>query len=104
MQPLFTYYVIAEYPQKGVSYTMAAKKMTAADFFDKNNAAFMKFGRLFTKKLTNEELISSLAEKDLEKLAKVFKLVFEMLSENSPDNGTRLAEMISAYSELKEDE
>ena len=53
-----------------------SRKLTAAEFFEKNNAAFMKFGRLFTRKLTDVELISALAEKDLEKLAKVFKLVF----------------------------
>ena len=29
-----------------------AKKITSAEFFDKNNAAFMKFGRMFTRKLT----------------------------------------------------
>lgn len=81
-----------------------AVKMTAADFFEKNNAAFMKFGKMFTKKLTDQALIDSLAEKDLEKLAKVFKLVFEMLAENSPDSSTQLAAMISAYSEIKEDE
>ncbi len=81
-----------------------AVKMTAADFFEKNNAAFMKFGKMFTKKLTDQALIDSLAEKDLEKLAKVFRLVFEMLAENSPDSSTQLAAMISAYSEIKEDE
>ena len=46
-----------------------AKKITSAEFFDKNNAAFMKFGRMFTRKLTDRELINALAEKDLEKLA-----------------------------------
>lgn len=81
-----------------------AVKMTAADFFDKNSAAFMKFGKMFTKKLTDQAVIDSLAEKDLEKLAKVFRLVFEMLAENSPDSSTQLAAMISAYSEIKEDE
>lgn len=81
-----------------------AVKMTAADFFEKNNAAFMKFGKMFMKKLTDQSLIDSLAEKDLEKLAKVFRLVFEMLAENSPDSSTQLAAMISAYSDIKEDE
>ena len=79
-----------------------AKKITSAEFFDKNNAAFMKFGRMFTRKLTDQELINALAEKDLEKLAKVFKLVFEMLEENSPDSNAQLAAMISAYSEMGE--
>lgn len=81
-----------------------SKKITAAEFFDKNNAAFMRFGRLFTKKITDEQLISALAEKDLEKLAKVFRLVFEMLEENSPDSSAQLSAMISAYSEIGEEE
>ncbi len=77
-----------------------SRKLTAAEFFEKNNAAFIKFGNIFTKKLTDEELISALAEKDLEKLTKVFRMVFEMLSENSADNGERLSALISAYSEI----
>lgn len=85
------------------SYYMS-KKITAAEFFEKNNASFVKFGKMFTQKLTDEELITALAEKDLEKLAKVFRLVFEMLEENSPDSSTQLAAMISAYSELGEEE
>ncbi|MGN1338808.1 MAG: hypothetical protein ACI4WS_00815 [Oscillospiraceae bacterium] len=80
-----------------------SRKITAAEFFEKNNAAFMKFGRLFTRKLTDEELISALAEKDLEKLAKVFRLVFEMLSENSPDSSEKLSALITAYSEISGD-
>ena len=77
-----------------------AKKVTAAEFFDKHNRSFMKFGELFTKKITDEELIAALAEKDLEKLAKVFKLVFEMVGENSGDDTERLAKLIQAYSEM----
>lgn len=79
---------------------MTRKQTTAAEFFDKNNSAFIKFGKLFTKKITDEQLISALAEKDLEKLAKVFKLVFEMLSENSGDNSDKLSALINAYSEV----
>lgn len=81
-----------------------AGKITAAEFFQKNNASFMKFGKMFTKKLTDEELINTLAEKDLEKLAKVFKLVFEMLEENSPDSTAQLAAMISEYSDIEGEE
>ena len=40
-----------------------AKKITSAEFFDKNNAAFMKFGRMFTRKLTDQELINALLKK-----------------------------------------
>lgn len=78
-------------------------KLTPAQFFEKNNAAFMKFGKMFTRKITDEQLITALAEKDLEKLAKVFRLVFEMLEEESPDSSTQLAAMISAYSEIREE-
>ena len=82
-----------------------AKKLTAADFFKKHNSSFMKFGELFTQKITDEELIAALAEKDLEKLAKVFRLVFEMVQENSSgDENERLAALIRAYSEVSGDE
>ncbi len=77
-----------------------AKKQTAAEFFGKHNRSFIKFGEMFAEKLTDPDLISSLAEKDLEKLAKVFKLVFEMLEENS-DNGTaELVRLIGEYTDL----
>ena len=82
-----------------------AKKYTAADFFKKHNRSFMKFGEMFAKKITDEELISALAEKDLEKLAKVFRLVFEMVDENTTgDESDRLAQLIQAYSEVSEHE
>ena len=82
-----------------------AKKLTAAEFFDKHNRSFMKFGDMFAKKITDEELITALAEKDLEKLAKVFRLVFEMVEENtSSDSTDKLAKLIEAYSEVSGDE
>ena len=57
------------------------------------------------KKITDETLITSLAEKDLEKLAKVFKLVFEMVEENTAsDNTERLAGLIEAYSAVSEED
>ena len=64
----------------------------------------MKFGEMFAQKLNDEELINALAEKDLEKLAKVFKLVFELLSENSEqDNTDKLVQLIGAYNEISEE-
>lgn len=82
-----------------------AKKYTAVDFFHKHNRAFMKFGELFAKKITDEELISALAEKDLEKLAKVFKLVFEMVGENaSGDENDKFAKLLQAYAEVSVDD
>ncbi len=81
-----------------------AKKLTAAEFFTKHNRSFIKFGEMFAKKITDEELITALAEKDLEKLAKVFRLVFEMVEENSSSEDTeKLAKLIQAYSEVDTD-
>lgn len=81
-------------------------RASAKDFFDANAKNFIKFGKAFISNLTDEELISELAHKDLEKLAKVFKLVFELIGENSPDESAdKAAELIAAYSSLqKEDE
>ena len=82
-----------------------AKKVTASDFFAKHNRSFIKFGELFAKKITDEQLISALAEKDLEKLAKVFKLVFEMVEDNTAgDNTERLVKLIEAYSAVNEED
>ncbi len=81
-----------------------AKKISAAEFFTKHNRSFIKFGEMFAKKITDEELITALAEKDLEKLAKVFRLVFEMVEENSSaEDSEKLAKLIQAYSEVDAD-
>lgn len=81
-----------------------ARKLTPAEFFSKHNRVFMKFGEMFAQKLNDEELINALAEKDLEKLAKVFKLVFELLSENSEqDSADKLVQLIGAYNEISEE-
>ena len=77
------------------------KKITFEDYFSKNTKKFITFGETFTNILNDKELISSLAEKDLEKLAKVWKLVFEMLIENSSEGASdRLSELIGAYREI----
>lgn len=82
-----------------------AKKITPAEFFDKHNRTFMRFGEMFAKKLNDEALINALAEKDLEKLAKVFKLVFELLGENTAQAGTdKLIQLIGAYNEIGEED
>lgn len=81
------------------------KKYTSAEFFEKHNRTFIRFGEMFAKKLTDEELISALAEKDLEKLAKVFKLVFEMLGENTDDGAAeKLIGLIGEYRALGEED
>ena len=81
------------------------KPVTVEDYFKKNSARFIRFGEKFASMLNNKELINSLAEKDLEKLAKVWKLVFEMLDENSPGGSEdKLSELIGAFSKLGKDD
>lgn len=85
---------------------MARKIISVSEFFEKNNRILIKFGNSVLKKLSDEELISALAEKDPEKLAKVFKLVFELMSENTDGgSGDKMAELIGIYRDLgKEDD
>lgn len=79
--------------------------LSVKDFFSANAKSFMKFGKAFIANLTDETLINELAQKDLEKLAKVFKLVFELLAENTNDNSAeKAAELIAAYAALGEED
>lgn len=81
------------------------KKVSFEDYFAKNTRKFITFGETFTNILNDKELIGSLAQKDLEKLAKVWKLVFEMLIENSSGNSDdRLSELIGAYKDIGKDD
>ena len=81
------------------------KKVTVEDYFAKNARKFLNFGDTFANTLNDKELIAALAQKDLEKLAKVWKLVMEMLSENSARNSSdKLIELIGAYNELGKDD
>ena len=80
-------------------------KTSVKDFFDANAAKFIKFGKTFIANLTDEGLINELAHKDLEKLAKVFKLVFELLGDNTRDDSAeKAAELIAAYTSLTEED
>ena len=80
-------------------------KTSVKDFFDANAAKFIKFGKTFIANLTDEALINELAQKDLEKLAKVFKLVFEILGDNTRDDSAeKAAELIAAYTSLTEED
>ncbi|MBP1563897.1 MAG: hypothetical protein J6C38_09320 [Oscillospiraceae bacterium] len=80
-------------------------KTSVKDFFDANARNFIKFGRTFIANLTDEGLINELAHKDLEKLAKVFKLVFELLGDNTRDDASdKAAELIAAYTSLVEED
>ena len=81
------------------------KKVSVEDYFAKNARKFISFGETFVNTLNDKELIAALAQKDLEKLAKVWKLVIEMLAENSADNSAdKLLELIGAYNELGKDD
>lgn len=81
------------------------KKVSFEDYFSKNTKKFISFGETFTNILNDKELIGSLAQKDLEKLAKVWKLVFEMLIENSSESSAdRLSELIGAYRDVGKDD
>ncbi|MCH5204278.1 MAG: hypothetical protein J1F03_05985 [Oscillospiraceae bacterium] len=80
---------------------MARKIVSVSDFFEKNNRLLIKFGNSVLKKLSDEALITALAEKDPEKLAKVFKLLFELMSENTESSSAdKLDELIGIYQEL----
>ena len=81
------------------------KKITVEDYFAKNVRKFISFGETFANTLNDKELIAALAQKDLEKLAKVWKLVMELLSENSAGSSSdKLLELIGAYNELGKDD
>lgn len=83
----------------------ARKKMTAGEYFEKNTRTFISFSENFAELLNDRELIRALAEKDLEKLAKVWKIVFELLSENAPSNSAgKLAELIGAFNDIGKEE
>lgn len=80
------------------------KKISVEEHFAKNTRKFLSFGDTFANTLNDKELIAALAQKDLEKLAKVWKLVIELLSVNSPGSTSdKLVELIGAYSELGKD-
>ena len=80
-------------------------KTSVKDFFDANSKNFIKFGKTFIANLNDEALINELAHKDLEKLAKVFKLVFELLGDNTRDDSSeKAAELIAAYTSLTEED
>jgi len=50
---------------------------SASAFFAENRELILDFGEYFLEKLSDKELLDALAEKDLEKLARIFKLMFD---------------------------
>lgn len=74
---------------------------TIAEFYEMNKSRLFRFGEYFLEKLTDRELIDALAEKDLEKLARIYRLIFEKLeeTEEKPENPT-LSAIISAVEQI----
>lgn len=84
---------------------MSGKDKAVKEYFAENTDNLVNFGNKFMEFLNNDELIAAYAEKDLEKLAKVWKLVFEVFSENSEQAPSdKLAELIGAYNSLSEED
>ncbi len=82
----------------------ARKKLTVKDFFKQNNTRIFKFFKRFVSLLNDEELICNYAERDLEKLAKTWKLVLEMFEENTREDAVgQLAELIGEYKDIETD-
>ncbi|MCM1165748.1 MAG: hypothetical protein NC299_13075 [Lachnospiraceae bacterium] len=78
------------------------KKLTVKEYFTENNPRIMKFCERFLCLLGDEELITMYAERDLEKLAKVWKLVIEMFEEHTREDALgRLAELIGEYKDIE---
>lgn len=79
------------------------KSISLSEFIRSKNDAFIKFADLFCQQISNEELICALAQKDLEKLAKVFNLVFDRLDKTqATSENSKLDDLIRAVSTLDE--
>lgn len=76
------------------------KSESTDGFFAQNKDKLMEFGDMFVEKLTDRELIDKLAEKDLEKLARVFRLVFDRLDEAGKKDSSTLSQLVEAVREI----
>lgn len=76
------------------------KTDSADSFFIENKDRLIEFGNLFVEKLTDKELIDKLAEKDLEKLARVFRLVFDRLDQAGKTDSSVLNQLVEAVREI----
>lgn len=70
------------------------------EIMSENKETLKKFAELFIAKLGDEELINTLAERDLEKLARVFKLVFDKLDTEETKPSAALEAIIGAVGGL----
>ncbi len=76
------------------------KSESTDGFFAQNKDRLLEFGDMFVEKLTDRELIDKLAEKDLEKLARVFRLVFDRLDEAGKKDSSTLSQLVEAVREI----
>ena len=76
------------------------KTDSADSFFIENKDRLIEFGNMFVEKLTDKELIDKLAEKDLEKLARVFRLVFDRLDQAVKTDSSVLNQLVEAVREI----
>ena len=76
------------------------KSESTDGFFAQNKDRLMEFGDMFVEKLTDRELIDKLADKDLEKLARVFRLVFDRLDEAGKKDSSTLSQLVEAVREI----
>lgn len=68
------------------------------NFITQSRNEFLEFGRLFLEQLCNGELIASIAHKDVEKLAKVFRLLLEIYeSEQEEKKPEALTAILEAF-------
>lgn len=77
-----------------------SKRLTA--FFAENEGRIIHFGEYFLEKLSDRTLMDTLAEKDPEKLARIFKMIFCQLpisNEQLPDNHeTAIEQLLAMFS------
>lgn len=87
-----------------MSISKKDQNISLSEFIKSKNDAFIKFADLFCQQISDEELICALAQKDLEKLAKVFNLVFDRLDKTqATSENKKLDDLIRAVSTLDDD-
>lgn len=68
------------------------------NFIEESRPSFIKFGRHFLSKLEDEELVTTLTERDSEKLSRVFRALLEIYSQSSGDEQPEaLSAIINAF-------
>ena len=81
--------------------------ITFSEFFAENRDKILSFGEYFLEKLSDRALLDGLAEKDLEKLARIFKLMFDKgfagESKTEKEQNRVLEEILGIFSNKERD-